>query len=359
MSGDRHEVVWLRGRLSMRVASGPTGNGEEAGEAGPGTGTGGNAYGRDRHAQYQRRGYDVWRRHPSDAHRRTRRSRHTRRVDRAELEIRAPDLASGDDVIDGCHGAFVRPDDEGRVFPPEYFRITLDGDQVAMLWIFDVTFEPNGDYREDFRMGGPDEDVTNPRNGNTTTDFAKWTSCDPVTDDDEGGGICFEAAGTFDFVRYEAGGDPMFIDLENGSHHFALEITLDPNDSSTPANPSAVVTLSAWCDRGAAILRTSATATAAEIRRNRAPAGAPIRADVSYLCGDADPQVRRTAQITRPAGQYGVVHACALPGNTGRIRDHEQRRALSLESYLCSQPRRPSGLSITLERAIKKPPLRR
>jgi hypothetical protein len=29
---------------------------------------------------------------------------------------------------------------------------------------------------------------------------------------------------------YEAGGDPMFTDLQNGSQDFALEITLDPND---------------------------------------------------------------------------------------------------------------------------------
>jgi hypothetical protein len=155
----------------------------------------------------------------------------------AELEIRATDLAFEDDEIDGCHGAlFVPPDDEGAVFPPfppeyfEYFRITLDGDEVAMLWIFDVTFDENGDYRKDFRMGGPYEDVTNPKNGKTTTDFATWTSCDPVTDEDEDGAICFVAAGTFNFVRYEAGGDPMFTDFENGSPHFALEITLAPND---------------------------------------------------------------------------------------------------------------------------------
>jgi hypothetical protein len=148
----------------------------------------------------------------------------------AELEIHATDLAFEGDEIVGCHGAFVPPDDEGRVFPPEYFRITLDGDQVAMLWIFDVTFDENGDYRKDFRMGGPYEDVTNPKNGKITTDFATWTSCDPVTDEDEDGAICFVAAGTFNFVRYEAGGDPMFTDLENGSQDFALEITLDPSD---------------------------------------------------------------------------------------------------------------------------------
>ena len=123
---------------------------------------------------------------------------------------------------------FVPPDDEGRVFPPEYFRITLDGDQVAMLWVFDVTFDENGDYRKDFRMGGPYEDVTNPKNGKITTDFVTWTPCETVTDED--GAICFVAAGTFNFVRYEAGGDPMFTDLENGSQDFALEITLDPND---------------------------------------------------------------------------------------------------------------------------------
>jgi hypothetical protein len=154
----------------------------------------------------------------------------------AELEIRATDLAFGDDVIDGCHGTFVPPDDEGRMSPPfppeyfEYFRITLDGDQVAMLWIFDVTFDENGEYRKDFRMGGPYQDVTNPKNGKITTDFATWTSCDPDTNEDEDGAICFVAAGTFTFVRYEAGGDPMFTDLDNGSQDFTLEITLDPND---------------------------------------------------------------------------------------------------------------------------------
>lgn len=148
----------------------------------------------------------------------------------AELGILATSLAFEDDEIDGCHGAFVPPDDEGRVFPPEYFRITLDGDQVAMLWIFDVTFDENGDYRKDFRMGGPYEDMTNPKNGKITTDFATWTPCETVTDEDEDGAICFVAAGTFNFVRYEAGGDPVFTDLENGSQDFALEITLDPND---------------------------------------------------------------------------------------------------------------------------------
>ena len=148
----------------------------------------------------------------------------------AELGIHATSLAFEDDVIDGCHGAVIPPDDEGRVFPPEYFRITLDGDQVAMLWIFDVTFDENGDYRKDFRMGGPYEDVTNPKNGKITTDFATWTPCETDTDEDEDGAICFVAGGTFNFVRYEAGGDPMFTDLENGSQDFALEITLNPND---------------------------------------------------------------------------------------------------------------------------------
>ena len=68
------------------------------------------------------------------------------------------------------------------------------------------------------------------KNGKITTDFATWTSCDPVTDEDEDGAICFVAAGTFNFERYEAGGDPMFTDLENGSQDFALEITLDSSD---------------------------------------------------------------------------------------------------------------------------------
>jgi hypothetical protein len=70
--------------------------------------------------------------------------------------------------------------------------------------------------------------VTNPKNGKITTDFVTWTPCETVTDED--GAICFVAAGTFNFVRYEAGGDPMFTDLENDSQDFALEITLDPND---------------------------------------------------------------------------------------------------------------------------------
>jgi hypothetical protein len=99
-----------------------------------------------------------------------------------------------------------------------------------MLWIFDVTLDPNGQYRKDFRVGGHCEDATNPKNGRINTDFARWTSCDPNTHEaDEDGAICFEAAGTFDFVRYEADGDPMFTDLENGSQDFTLEITLDPN----------------------------------------------------------------------------------------------------------------------------------
>jgi hypothetical protein len=135
------------------------------------------------------------------------------------LNVQAADLEFEGDPVSGCLGSYVYP---------EYFRVTLDGDQVAMLWIFDVEFDENGDYRTDLRMGGPYEEVVNPKNGKTSTGFAKWTTCDP--DPDEDGVICFEAAGTFNFVRYEAGGDPMFTDLENGSQGFVLEITLDPND---------------------------------------------------------------------------------------------------------------------------------
>ena len=135
----------------------------------------------------------------------------------AKLDIHAGDLALGDESIGGCHGAVVFP---------EYFRITLDGSQVAMLWIFDVgeteleeTHPVKGTtteiVRTDLRMGGPyDGD-----------DFATWG----YFENDEG---VFTTAGVgmFSFVQYVAGRDPMFTDLKNGLQDFALEITLDPND---------------------------------------------------------------------------------------------------------------------------------
>jgi hypothetical protein len=135
----------------------------------------------------------------------------------AELNVQAAELAFEGVGVSGCLGSHVYP---------EYFRVTLDGDQVAMLWIFDVEFDANGDYRTDFRMGGPYAEVVNPKNGKTTIDFAKWTECPDGTFND--GDTCLEAAGTFIFVRYEAGGDPMFTDLENGSQEFALRINLTP-----------------------------------------------------------------------------------------------------------------------------------
>lgn len=130
-------------------------------------------------------------------------------------------------LSDGCHGEVVVPLPEpwsDGYFPlPEYFRITLDGEQVAMLWIFDVTFDENGDFRKDFRMGGPYK-TTISKNGKITTDFAEWGH----DIDLENGVIVTTGTGTFDFVRYEAGGDPMFADLENGSQEFTLELTLTP-----------------------------------------------------------------------------------------------------------------------------------
>lgn len=112
--------------------------------------------------------------------------------------------------------------------PPGYFRITLEEDgTVAMLWIFDI-YERHDEIqqnkkrtrmeiteRTDFRMGGPYIDG----------DFAAgvWTT--------EGDGtITGSVAGTFNFVRFERGGDPLFTDLINGSHEFGIEFTLTPYD---------------------------------------------------------------------------------------------------------------------------------
>ncbi|MEN8235883.1 MAG: hypothetical protein ABFR89_13285 [Actinomycetota bacterium] len=125
----------------------------------------------------------------------------------AELRITAEGL-----TLEECHGS---------VQYPEYFRITFDGPEIAMLWIFDVevvdkpvTFK-NGkvrikEVRTDFRMGGPyDGD-----------DFAEWTV------GDEG---VITAAGTFSFVQYDSSRDPLFVSLENGLQEFDLAITLTPS----------------------------------------------------------------------------------------------------------------------------------
>jgi hypothetical protein len=131
----------------------------------------------------------------------------------------AGDRIGNGGLIDGCHGATVFP---------EYLRVTLDGDQVVMLWIFHVSVEQtseeivlkNGkvrvvesEVRTDFRMGGPyDGD-----------DFAAWGH--QISTD---GVITTSGTGTFAFVHYEAGGDPMFIELENWLHEFELQIVLTP-----------------------------------------------------------------------------------------------------------------------------------
>lgn len=53
-------------------------------------------------------------------------------------------IAGLTDLPDACHGeTIVQPDPEpdDYVLLPEYFRITFDGGQIAMLWIFDVGIE--------------------------------------------------------------------------------------------------------------------------------------------------------------------------------------------------------------------------
>jgi hypothetical protein len=136
----------------------------------------------------------------------------------AELQIEADRLAFDGDLIDGCHGATVFP---------EYFRITFDGDQVAMLWIFDVgetelvtTHPKKGPrtemVRTDFRMGGP----------YAGDDFATWGH--DVGDD---GVITTDGTGTFAFVQYVAGRDPGFVELTDWLQVFTLKITLTPVQS--------------------------------------------------------------------------------------------------------------------------------
>lgn len=136
----------------------------------------------------------------------------------AELDIQAAGLAFDGTPIDGCHG--------DTVFP-EYFRVTLDGDQVAMLWIFDVgetelvtTHPKKGPLTEmvrtDFRMGGPyDGD-----------DFATWRH-----DVGADGVITTGGTGTFAFVQYVAGRDPAFVELTEWLQDFTLNITLTPVQS--------------------------------------------------------------------------------------------------------------------------------
>lgn len=112
--------------------------------------------------------------------------------------------------------------------PPGYFRITLEDDgTVAMLWIFDI-YERHNEIqqnkkrtrmeiteRTDFRMGGPyvDEEFTK----------GEWATGGDGT-------ITGTVTGTFNFVRFERGGDPLFTDLTNGSHEFGIEFTLTPHD---------------------------------------------------------------------------------------------------------------------------------
>jgi hypothetical protein len=133
----------------------------------------------------------------------------------ARLSVQAEGLEFEGESIGGCRGS-------GEY--PEYFRITFDGDQVAMLWIFDVgeTEKPvvlkNGKVRyqrvrTDFRMGGPyDGD-----------DFAPWGH-----EVDAKGVITTSGTATFAFVQYDSGRDPGFVELTNWLQNFELEITLTP-----------------------------------------------------------------------------------------------------------------------------------
>lgn len=136
----------------------------------------------------------------------------------ATLQIDADGLAFGGESIEGC---------DGTAAFPEYFRITLDGDEVAMLWIFDVevTQEPvvlrNGkvryqEVRTDFRMGGPYDGG----------DFAAWGHSE------DNGTITTGGTGTFSFVQYDSSRDPLFVPLTNGTPVFSLEITLTPAPGS-------------------------------------------------------------------------------------------------------------------------------
>ena len=137
----------------------------------------------------------------------------------ARLAVSAEGLEFEELPIDGCQGS-------GEY--PEYFRITFDGDQVAMLWIFDVdvTEKPvvlrNGkvryqEVRTDFRMGGPYDD----------DDFAPWGH-----EVDAEGVITTGGTGTFAFVQYDSGRDPLFVELTTDwLQDFTLNITLIPEQS--------------------------------------------------------------------------------------------------------------------------------
>ncbi|MEA3409489.1 MAG: hypothetical protein U9Q95_03980 [Candidatus Eisenbacteria bacterium] len=136
----------------------------------------------------------------------------------AMLSINAADLALDGAAITGCHGA--------EVFP-EYFRVTFDGEEVAMLWIFDVgqaelekTHPVKGTtteiVRTDLRMGGP----------YVGDDFAAWGH------GEEGGVFTTGGEGTFAFVEYVAGRDPLFVELSGSPVVFNLQITLTPKPQS-------------------------------------------------------------------------------------------------------------------------------
>ncbi len=140
----------------------------------------------------------------------------------ARLDITG-DLAWGDEQISGCHGELA---------PPEYFRITLEDDgTVAMLWIFDVeTIEraitlKNGrtkteTVRTDFRMGGPyvDDDFTKAIGWDEREQG--WEAAD--------GSISFSVDGSFAFVQFDNGRDPLFLELTNWLQQYTLTITLTP-----------------------------------------------------------------------------------------------------------------------------------
>ncbi len=132
----------------------------------------------------------------------------------AQLNIQAEGLAFEDEPIGECAG-----DEVWR----EYFRITFDGDKVAMLWIFDVGIEETivdigkkgktrtEETRTDFRMGGPYD----------SEEFAVWETDGLDTD----GVITTGGVGTFVFVRDDSSGTSI---LDNGLQTFELEITLTP-----------------------------------------------------------------------------------------------------------------------------------
>jgi hypothetical protein len=149
------------------------------------------------------------------------------------LNLAAEGLAWEGESVAGCRSAGLVEtyflDGSVETSPPRgYFRITLeDDDTVAMLWIFDI-YERYDEVqqnkkrtslehttRTDFRMGGPYVD------GEFAT--GEW-----VTGSD--GSIIGTVAGTFNFVRFERGGDPLFTDLTNGDHHFAIDFKLTPYD---------------------------------------------------------------------------------------------------------------------------------